>query len=305
MQIAIKRALASEIITRSSTISMSSWLKSFYFVCILMLANMVSASMYDHTIKQMENIYSNASNHKYSEFRDLGIVNDNLKFIQFLKEISENNQGELNKVTGYYHPVGFIKVILYKGSRGEQLRLHFWGQGGKKAICQDFDNGWEPIHNHRWSFSSKIIKGHLNMKEYTDFDPRIRFNNLQEANRELSKLNNSFKAYDMSIVPTKKLSNDYRVIKTGKFALIGNCMDKIVKKGDTYHLDHRTPHKVKSGKNTSTLLLMDPPSKPLASEIFPQGEEFKEDMQLQILTKQDVQKYIRNFLNELERGKND
>lgn len=277
-------------------------IRCIYAVCIIAFANPSLASVYSDTINQIKTIYNKSDTHEHKEFLNLEIIKDNRKFQQFLSEIVENNNGALQKIRGYYHPVGFIKVVIYKGDKGEQLRLHFWGKGGCKAVNQKFSDGWEPIHNHRWNFSSKVIKGGLNMKEYKDFDPRIRFNEIKEAQNTLNKLNKTYQIYDVSMVPTKRTKTDYRIINTGKFAVIGDEINKYVSGNNAYWIHHTTPHKVKSEKNTSTILLMDPAAKIFASEVFPKDEVFQDDIELRNLTDKEIQSYIREFLEDLKRG---
>lgn len=275
------------------------FIKCFCIVFVLLCTSACYASVYTDTITQIKNMYSKSSMHTHKEFLDLEIVNDDSKLKEFLEEISENKDGALLKVKGYYHPIGFIKLVLYKGEKGEQLRIHFWGKGGNKAINQNFYNGWEPIHNHRWNFSSKVIKGGLIMKEYVDFDNIKRFNSIENARKKLAKLNETFKMYDVSVVPTN--GKNYKVIKTGKFALIGDCMNKYVSSNGSYWLSNTTPHQVKAEKDTSTLLLMDPPAKSFASEIFSNKKEaFEDNMNLQNLTHREIQVYIKEFLQDLK-----
>lgn len=275
-------------------------LKSTCIISILQLSSLCQASVYTDTIKQIDNIYSKSNTHTHEEFCNLDIIKDNSKFKKLLKELSENKEGELSKVKGYYHPVGFIKVVIYKGEKGQQMRLHFWGKGGEKAIEQEFNGGWEPIHNHRWNFSSKVIKGGLMMKEYTDFDDARRFNDITSAKKALAGLNKTFKMYDVSLVPTNNI--DYKVIDTGQFALVGNCIDKYVSSNQSYWISNTTPHQVQPKKNTSTLLLMDPATKLFASEIFPTKEDkFENNMNLQNITQKEIQSYIKEFLEAINK----
>jgi len=181
------------------------------------------------------------------------------------------------------------------------LRFHFWGKGEENAIKQNFNDGWEPIHNHRWNFSSKVIKGGLDSKEYFDSDSRVRFDIREEAEAEKVDLNSSYKLYDVCAVPTRQEGADYRIFRTGKFAIIGNYTRKYMAAGNSYYLDHRIPHQVKPEFDTCTLLLMDPPSKLLASEIFvDSNDHFQEEFKLQDLSFEETQKYLKEFLGSLQ-----
>lgn len=261
-----------------------------------------SETIYIDTVKQIKSIYSKSSTHTHKDFLKLDIIKDNVKFKKFLKEIIKNKNGALLKVNGYYHPIGFIKIVLYKGEKDEQLRLHFWGRAGNKIIKQKFIDGWEPIHNHRWNFSSKVIQGGLIMKEYLDFNSETRFQNILEARQKLATLNKTWKIFNVSVVPTN--NKNYKTIETGKFALIGNRVDKYVSSNKSYWLSNTTPHQVKSEKNTSTILLMDPPVRSYSSEIFHDKQEtFADTMNLEKLTHKEIQAYIKEFLKNLEEEK--
>ena len=271
------------------------------FLLSSIISFQLSANIYHDTVGQIKKIYNRVSRHAHLDFLNLDIVKSDTKFKEFLQQIAENDQGILSEISAYYHPAGFIKIVLYKGSKGEQLRFHFWGKGGPKAIQQDFNNGWEPIHNHRWNFSSKIITGGLDMKEYHDADARMRFDNKDDAEDELMNLNKTYKLYDVFIIPSRKKEEDYTIIQTGKFAVIGNYTRKYMRPGHSYYLDHRIPHKVKPDLDTSTILLMDPASKITASEIFPNVDDhFEEEFKLQYLNPDETQKYLKEFLQSLQ-----
>lgn len=260
----------------------------------------IKANIYHDTVNQLKKIYKYSNKHTHVDFQSLDIIKSDTKFKEFLKQLINNDQNILNEIQSYYHPAGFIKLIIYKGANNEQLRLHFWGKGGEKAIKQNFNDGWEPIHNHRWNFSSKIIRGGLDCKEYFDADSRMRFDSKDEAKIELSDLNSSYKLYDVCIIPTRQEGCGYKIIKTGKFALIGNYSRKYIHAGNTYYLDHRIPHQVKPEVNTSTLLLIDPPIKQFASEIFiDENDTFQEEYKLQNLSLEEIQEYLKEFLDNL------
>ena len=252
-------------------------------------------------VEQINKIYSNSTLHSHEDFLNLDIVKNDSKFKELIKQLVENDDDILKNISGYYHPIGFIKIVLYKGKKGEQLRFHFWGKGGIKAIQQDFNNGREPIHNHRWNFSSKVVMGRLDMKEYQDASPQIRFDSKKEAEIMKTKLNETYKLYDIFIIPSRQKDEDYKTIPTNQLAVIGDCTSKYVSAGNSYYLDHHIPHQVKSESNTSTILLIDPPSKLIASEIFPdQDDHFQEEFKLQDLSLEEAQRYLREFLYNLQ-----
>lgn len=258
------------------------------------------ANIYHDTVEQVKKIYRNSKKHTHVDFLNLDIIKSDTKFKTFLRQLVNNDQNILNEISAYYHPAGFIKMVIYKGENSEQLRFHFWGKGGTLAIKQNFNDGWEPIHNHRWNFSSKVVKGELDCKEYLDADSRVRFDVREEAELEILDLNASYKLYDVCIIPTKQNGDGYKILKTGKFAVIGNYTRKSVLLGNAYYVDHRIPHQVKPALDTATLLLMDPPAKLLASEIFiAPGDHFQEEFELQSLSVEEIQLYLKEFLDSL------
>jgi hypothetical protein len=58
-----------------------------------------------------------------------------------------------SKVQGVFHDNGFYKLTLAKGPGGVVLRAHIWLEG--QPPHQSDGN----IHNHRWSFASRILQG--------------------------------------------------------------------------------------------------------------------------------------------------
>lgn len=279
---------------------LTSWIILNILFNVIFLCSL-QANIYHDTVDQIKKIYRNSTKHTHVDFLNLDIIRSETKFKEFLKQLADNDQGILHEVAAYYHPAGFIKIVLYKGKNNEQLRFHFWGKGGTNAIKQSFNDGWEPIHNHRWNFSSKVIRGGLDSKEYLDADSRIRFDIKQEAEAEILDLNSSYKLYDVCIIPTRLDGDDYSIFKTGKFAIIGNYTRKYMQAGSAYYLDHRIPHQVKPEPDTSTLLLMDPPSKLIASEIFiSRDDHFQEEFKLQDLNFEETQKYLREFLDSVQ-----
>jgi hypothetical protein len=254
----------------------------YFFFSILYVS--LFGNVYNDAIEEIEKIYASSISHSHSDFLNLDIVKSNSKLKLFLKEIVENNGGVLSQISGYYHPVGFIKIILYKGKKGQQLRLHLWGEGEEKAIHQDFNEGWEPIHNHRWNFSSKVLKGGLDCREFMTKDNSKRH----------------FQPYKLMTMPTRQKENDYQMIDMGKFVMLAQSLEKYVLEGQSYYLDHATPHQIKSEPKTSTLLLMDPPSKLTASEIFLSENEHPQlHFELSDLTDEEIRKYIDKMIQEL------
>ena len=58
----------------------------------------------------------------------------------------------------YWHPNGFIKLVLEERPGGGQLRLHVWPQVGDE----------DDIHSHGWSYASVVIGGTVGDLSYAE-----------------------------------------------------------------------------------------------------------------------------------------
>jgi hypothetical protein len=61
----------------------------------------------------------------------------------------------------YWHPNGYLKVVLWGGSGQAQLRLHVW-----TSIDVTGD-----IHDHAWPYSSVVVDGTMREAVYTETSP--------------------------------------------------------------------------------------------------------------------------------------
>jgi hypothetical protein len=75
---------------------------------------------------------------------------------QLLKQIAARS---------YWHPNGFLKLILARSSTGSTLRIHSWQQQKQQSIPAGLDTD---IHSHRWPFVSFVIAGALDIHEFTE-----------------------------------------------------------------------------------------------------------------------------------------
>jgi len=71
----------------------------------------------------------------------------------YVRHMVADLMNDPSTVEGVVHDNGFYKLTLGKAPAGAVLRAHIWLQG--KLLHQGDGN----IHNHRWSFASKILKG--------------------------------------------------------------------------------------------------------------------------------------------------
>ncbi len=77
------------------------------------------------------------------------IINEVLSNASLLAEVAARS---------YHHGNGFLKVVL-AAENGWKLRLHVWFPN---TPCE------ENIHDHRWSFASTVLCGHLLSETFTD-----------------------------------------------------------------------------------------------------------------------------------------
>lgn len=61
----------------------------------------------------------------------------------------------------YWHPNGFLKIVLAGASGAEQLRLHVW-----PGVPENHD-----VHDHAWSYRSVVLAGVLQERRYAEVAP--------------------------------------------------------------------------------------------------------------------------------------
>jgi|GEM_PF-5712356 len=74
-----------------------------------------------------------------------------------IRVVSILESAEINVRT---HPLGFLQAIVIEGAR--EFRINFWGTSLGKPKTPNW-----PVHNHRFSFKSKIIFGELEETRYS------------------------------------------------------------------------------------------------------------------------------------------
>jgi hypothetical protein len=262
------------------------------------------------TLEEIYAIYERSDMATISDFDNMSIVKCDTYFRDFLEEIVCSENAFLRNIEAYYHPVGFIKMILFRKSAHEkigQLRLHFWGSDRSKAIVQEFLDGWEPCHNHRWSCNSKVIRGGLDIREYSDLLPKYRFDSYQEAEefrKNELKEPNQFGTFPVYYVPKRKQKYDYNIKFSWKYALLGRMTTKRVIGGEVYSFSDKDVHQVKSAPLTTTLLLIDPETKHESSEIFKNKKnKFDVGLELKMLTEDEIRNEILVLLKDLAENK--
>jgi hypothetical protein len=130
----------------------------------------------------------------------------------------------------YEHPVGFDKLILLQRSDGALIKIDYWP--AERRPRRD-------VHNHRWSFCSKVLLGKLSIREYG-----------------IVKSSTATSIYRLSVPPDEG----------DEFPQMGavECIWKgVLRPGSTYWQDHRPFHSADAvtGEICATLVAQGPPSK--------------------------------------------
>lgn len=266
------------------------------FLILISHLHAKSNSRFQNLAGEIRAIYEFKDEHSRDDFLGLSIIRSSDDFRALLQEIAaEEDERVLSKIDAYYHPMGFIKITLHRGDKGQHVRLHFWGQSSPNSPPQKFFEGWEPVHNHRWNFSSKILHGSLDMIEYEELMPLQRFSSLEAATKAADL--NSYKAYSVNLVPGRDPTKDYNVFSSGQYALLRPLPKKTVEEGETYFINHLTPHRVLAAPGTATILLMDP-AKKTSSEVFESETDiYAKNLQLEVLSHQDLKSYLIRFID--------
>ncbi|NUW30535.1 hypothetical protein HTZ77_03725 [Nonomuraea sp. SMC257] len=109
-----------------------------------------------------------------------------------LKEICAEvlqSQTLLSRVaaSSYRHSNGFDKIIIWRDESDALIKLDVWWEG---------DTDWGLIHNHRFDFSSYVLKGSLQLRHYLAAKPT------EDNAVDVYQL--SFRQRPEELVPTRK-----------------------------------------------------------------------------------------------------
>lgn len=124
-----------------------------------------------------------------------------------------NDPRQLNIILdrSYRHQNGFHKIVITEGALFK-LRLHIFENMAEIQLPM------ENIHNHRWNFSSQILKGDLKMEIYekTDYGDNVYF----DYNYNPSKHGNKYEVDLCGL--TKLVMKEERLYKEGSFYYMNN-----------------------------------------------------------------------------------
>lgn len=117
----------------------------------------------------------------------------------------------------YWHPNGFLKVVVRAFEDGSRLRLHYWPGLSERVVPLD-----EDIHTHRWNYWSLVLVGALRVETF------IEAKSLGTAYFEITCSSNSNGTYTMS---------------EPKQAILSQLSDRIIMAGSTHFGTISTLHR--------------------------------------------------------------
>lgn len=217
-----------------------------------------------YTIKGIRNALSDLpAGDKTKEFELLSKISTSGNVCQILTSVLESPE-QLQELAGrsYRHENGFSKLIL-SSSKTHSLRLHiYWNDSA--------ENYQENIHNHRWDFSSFVLKGALTQ----DF-----FEIIDHPSVETSAHVEELRHYIYKPLQTHNTAGAmrYQTACVGK-SWVKKKGELTVPEGCGYHLHrdqlHRVRYSVDSGIGV-TLILYTAPYKPTC-DLYSMSEQFSD-----------------------------
>jgi hypothetical protein len=127
----------------------------------------------------------------------------------------------------YKHENGFHKLVLLSG-KSFKLRMHVFGRADEVPM--------ENVHDHRWNFSSSIIKGSLKMEMYEIND-----------NKGISLFHYKYNS--------NKSENSYQVDYLGKKRVNLKKL-RVYSEGDSYFMQTNEFHRITNKKNEECITLI-------------------------------------------------
>lgn len=141
----------------------------------------------------------------------------------------------------HFFGLGFIQVKI-----SESKRYHFYDLTLPNTISE------EEIHNHRYHFTSLILKGKLKNDIYVlDFSGR---------------------GFELSEVDCKPVDGRVLDLSNKKECSVKLIMSNIHKENEFYFMNHKEFHTVSAEHGTVTLLDRGPYKKELAEVVIPKGQ---------------------------------
>jgi hypothetical protein len=178
--------------------------------------------------QRVDRVVSSAvSNHLHEGLSDLV----NQQFVSTLLEAALKDDDCLRLIASrsYSHYNNFDKIVLMSSVEPRyDLRLHVWWPEPKKRVTEN-------IHNHKWDFSSVLLKGSYSFEVYEE----------SATGREM---------YEYSYV-TRSGSDSYQMpfLRRANLELVSEgCMSA----GDSYSLPHNIMHRVICDHSTTTVSLV-------------------------------------------------
>ncbi|MFD4998677.1 hypothetical protein [Streptomyces buecherae] len=148
--------------------------------------------------------------------------------------LSDDRQlGEI-AARSYYHANSFLKIVLAVGDENAwKLRLHVWHPQSEADLLPR-----EDIHSHRWDFTTALLLGEYNAREY------------------MIAPGDDYHHYRYTPV---RADQHFSLEAMGSEQLAKVC-ESNVQAGTVYHLDHRVLHSIARSNDgpTATVVLQGP-----------------------------------------------
>ncbi|KAB1943862.1 hypothetical protein F8271_09555 [Micromonospora sp. ALFpr18c] len=156
--------------------------------------------------------------------------------MRYLIDQTLSDDGQLAEIAArsYYHANSFLKLVLAVGDENAwKLRLHVWHPQSESDRPPR-----EDIHSHRWDFTTALLLGEYNAREYM-IAPGEEYHHYKYTPVRADQF--------FSLEP----------MGTGQLA---QMCESIVPAGTIYHLDHRVLHSIARSHDgpTATLVLQGP-----------------------------------------------
>lgn len=148
--------------------------------------------------------------------------------------LSDDRQlGEI-AARSYYHANSFLKIVLAVGDENAwKLRLHVWHPRSEADLLPR-----EDIHSHRWDFTTALLLGEYNAREYM-IAPGDEYHHYRYTPVRADQ------HFSLEAMGSEQLAKVYEIN---------------VQAGTVYHLDHRVLHSIARSNDgpTATVVLQGP-----------------------------------------------
>jgi len=148
-----------------------------------------------------------------------------------LLKLGLNDHAVLKNIAlnSYRHPLGFTKILIWRGASGKSIRVHDWPSTQDERSTAPLSD----IHDHYWEFRSSILRGALRFREY-----------------EINETGEEYTKYEMN-----PLGNGNHILT--KVATVGLSLARtvVIPEGGRYALGANTLHDTTSTQGAISLVV--------------------------------------------------